>query len=99
PTPPAADTTSGSIAASRSTDCTRCPRCGARSGHSCTSSVRVQGHREEEGRTLAELAFHPDASPVQLDEPLRDAEPEAGAAIFLGDRCVDLPTLREYVLD
>src|SRR5882762_8754721 len=62
-------------------------------------SVGVQGHREKECRSLPGLAFHPDAPYVHLDQPLRDAEPQPGAAVFPRDRGVDLTELGEDVLD
>src|SRR5262245_34428643 len=90
---------SGSRAVSRSSDCTRCPRYGAQSGPSCTSSVRVERHREEEPRSTTELALDPDAPAMHLDQTLNDTEPEPDAAVFSGDRGIDLPELGEDVLD
>src|SRR5262249_56184454 len=82
-----------------SSDCTRCPRRRARSSDSRGPPISIlHGNSEPECRSLAEGALHPDAAPVHLDELLGDAETQAGAPVFPADRGVDLPELREDVV-
>src|SRR5712691_13116363 len=56
------------------------------------SRRRSDRHRELERRAFAQLAFHPDAAAMQLDDLLRDREAEARA-----DHRVRLGALEPFV--
>ncbi len=49
-----------------------------------------QSQLDTEPRPLAHLAFHPDASPHELDQPLADGEPKTGAPELTSGRAVGL---------
>src|SRR4029079_1261762 len=59
----------------------RCPR--PRGSRPRPSLDRGRRQREREGAALPELAVHPDAPPVELDEALRQGQPQAGAVTLL----------------
>jgi hypothetical protein len=46
---------------------------------------------------LARLGLNPDFAPVHLNDALRYGEPQAGAALFLGDGIVGLLKLLEQL--
>ena len=48
------------------------------------------GDGEREGAPLADLAPHVDTAAHDLDEPGGDAQPQAGAAVFLAQRAIGL---------
>src|SRR2546422_10891926 len=65
-----------------------------RTGAGMPSSSGLVGRRGErqcevEGRSLALATLRPDASPVQLDEPLADGQSEPGAVGLLCERVVE----------
>ena len=84
-------------------------RCRPRRGSACRraaagplcAATRVgtspppRGQADVERRSLALLALHPHRPAHQLDEALRDREPEPGTAVAAGGRGVDLAERRE----
>src|SRR5262249_54174934 len=61
----------------------RCPRRGAPAP---LSSLPLSGEREHEGAAFPELALDPDPATMELDEPLREGEAEAGPLSQLAPR-------------
>src|SRR5215813_14659497 len=59
----------------------------------------LEGERRRKGRAAAGLALHPDASAVELDEGLADAEPETRPAKLAADAGVHLAELAEDVVE
>ena len=70
-------------------------RQGALHGHASRHLRRFHGEADVEGRSLALLALHPHRPAHQLDETLRDGEPEPGTAVAAGGGGVDLAEGRE----
>ena len=70
----------------------------ARHGHASRQLRCFRGELDVEGRSLALLALHPHRPVHQLDETLRDGEPEPGAAVAAGGGGVDLAEGREQPL-
>src|SRR2546422_11381330 len=62
--------------------------------------LRLHPHRqrEPEDRAVPRARFHPDAPPVQLDDPPGDGQPKARAALPARARAVGLLELLEDLL-
>src|SRR5262245_28922206 len=58
-------------------------------------ALDAHGHLEAERGSPPEGRLHPDPAAVELDDPLRDGEPEPRAALLPGARAVSLLELLE----
>ena len=68
-------------------------------GASAASGAQApKGSTAEKTEPRPHLAFHPNGATHQLDQPLRDGKPEAGAAVQAGNLVVLLLERVEYAL-